>query len=118
MVHRPELHLRISIWDHRRRMAVHNRTHLRPRLIDFAVNEAFEVHRAATLIDRRAVEVVFEDVLGRHQCGRHAARHQVAVRILVVPRADMAKAIHDALVVQNMIGRHEVIDQRRISRTG
>ena len=43
---------------------------------------------------------------------------QIAVRILVVARADMAEAIDHALVVQDAVGRHEILDQRRIGGTG
>jgi hypothetical protein len=37
--------------------------HVRPRLVDRAVDEALEIRRAAALVDRRTVESIFDEVV-------------------------------------------------------
>ena len=79
--------------------------------IDLAMDVAFGVEPAAVGRNRLAVEAVFQDIVGGDRAGRDIARQQKAIGALVMPHADMAECIDDALVEQNMIGGDEVIDQ-------
>ena len=49
--------------DHARRVVVDHRVNVRPRLVDRAVDEALEIGRAAALVDRGAVERIFDDIV-------------------------------------------------------
>jgi hypothetical protein len=60
----------------------------------------------------RAIEFVLDDVLGGHGAGRHVARQQEAVGLLVVPHADVAEGVDHALREQDVVGVHQVFDQR------
>ena len=53
----------------------------------------------------------FEDVASRYAAGRHVARQQEPVRLLVVADADMAECVHYAVVVEDVVGRNEICDQ-------
>src|ERR1019366_7568220 len=64
------------------------------------------------------VQIEFHDVGGGHQCRRHAARQQIARRILVVAGGDMAKPVDHALVVKNAIRGDDIVEQRRIGGVG
>ena len=68
--------------DHARRMVVHYRVHIRPRLIDRAVNEALQIGRAAALVDRAAVERVFDDIVALDALRGAGARQQIMLRIV------------------------------------
>ena len=72
-------------------MVVHHGVHVRPRLVDGAVDEALEIRRAAALVDRRAVEGIFDDVVALDALGRTRPRQQIMLRIVGVPGADMAE---------------------------
>ena len=55
-------------------MRVHDGDHVRTRLVDFAMDVAFGEERASTvLIDRMAIEIEFQDVVGGDQFGRARA---------------------------------------------
>ncbi len=114
MKHRPKFYAGHPEWDHRRRMAVHDRLDLGMGLVDLAVDKSFEVDSAARLVDRIAVAVEFHDVGGGNQAGSHAARQQEMLGDFVVTHADMAEAVDDALIIEDAIGGDEVLDQRRI----
>ncbi len=43
--------------------------HVGPRAVDLAVDEALEIDRRASAVDRVAVEIEFDDVAARHQRG-------------------------------------------------
>ena len=90
--------------------------HVRPRLVDLAVDEALEEHAAAALVDGIAIEIELHDVGGGDVRRRHRARHQVAVRIGRVADADMAKGVEHALIGQNAVRRDEIVDQCGIDR--
>ena len=93
--------------DHARRMVVHHGVHVRPRLVDRAVDEALQIGRAAALVDRGAVERIFDDVVALDALGRAGAGQQIMLRIVRMPRADMAEGIDDALIGQNAVGGHQ-----------
>jgi len=115
---RPHPHLRDAERDHRRGMAVHHRHHVAARLVDFTVDEPFD-HAAAVLrIDRIGIEVVFHDVVRGHQDRRERARQQVAVWVARMAHAHMPIGIEHALLGENAVGGDEVLDERRVDRTG
>ena len=93
---------------------MHHRHDVRPRLVDFGVDEALQEHRSAARIYGVAVEVEFHDVVGRHQRRRQRARHQEMIGIGGMAGADMAKTIQHAEIGENAASGHDVIDQRRI----
>src|SRR5712692_9732481 len=99
-------------------MAVYDSLDVGPRLVDLAVDETLEVERAAARVHRHAVEVVLHDVGRGHQLGRDGARHQIAARVAVVPRAHVPVAVEHTLVDQNAVGGYQVLDQGRIRRAG
>ena len=80
-------------------------------LIDFAVDEALHIERSSPRLDRVAVEIELQDVVGRDQARSHAARQQKAPRVGLVPHADMAEAIDHALVGENAVGGDEIVDE-------
>ena len=57
-----------------------------------------------------AVEIELDDVVGGDERGRHAARDQEALGILRMAHGDMAEAVDDALLVENVIGIDEIVD--------
>src|SRR5208282_6886517 len=76
-------------------------------LVDRAVDEAFEIDRAAARVDGRSVEIELHDVLGRDQPRRHAARQEETPGIARDAQADMAEAVDHALVEQYPVGGGE-----------
>ena len=77
--------------DRARRMVVHHGVHVRPRLVDGAVDEALQIRRAAALVDRGAVESIFDDVVALDALRRARPRQQIMLRIVGVASADMAE---------------------------
>src|SRR6266536_2662915 len=99
-------------------MAVYHRFHIRPQLVDFAVDEAFD-HAAATLrINRIGVEVVFHDVAGGYQNRRERTRHQIAGWIARVADTHVSVGIEYALFSKDTIGCDKVLDACRIDSGG
>ena len=97
---------------HGGRMAMHHRHHIRTRLVDLAMDEAFEIDGAAIGGQRMAVDVEFDDVVRRHQGGRHVAGQQIALGIGVAAHAHMAERVHHALAEQDAVGDRQLLDQR------
>ncbi len=116
MKDRPQCHADDTERDHRRRVAVHDRLHLRARLVDLPVDKALQVAGAAARVDGVAVEIEFHDVGGGDQRRRHASRQQKAVRVPVVPGADMAKAVEHPLIGEDAIGGDKIADQLAVGR--
>ena len=96
--------------DHAFAVVVHDRHHVRPRLVERAVDEALEIGRAAARIDRVAFEREFHDVGGLDAVGRARAREQIALRIVGMARADMAEGIDDRLAGEDAVGGDELFD--------
>src|SRR5712691_6912601 len=65
-------------------------------------------------IDRLALAVELHNVGRLDEARRHAARQEEMLGLLVVAHADMAKPIDNALVVEDAVGRDEILDQRRV----
>jgi hypothetical protein len=82
--------------------------------VDFAMDVAFEIDGTSLRADGVSVAVEFHDVSRRDEAGRHAARQQEVLWVLVVAHADVAKTIDHALVIEDAIGRDEIVDQGRI----
>src|SRR5258706_4607475 len=99
-------------------MAVDYRMNIGARLINLAVNEALEKTRAAVRVDCIAVEIVLDDVGGRHQRGRYRARHQIAVRRTGMAQRDVAKTVDHALRGEYAARRGEVRDEFGRDRAG
>ena len=93
---------------------MHHRFDVCARLIDLAVDEPLEVELAVPRIHGVAVEIELDDVLRGDQLGRQRARKQIPVRVFVVTHADVPVTIDDTFFVQDMVGRDQIFDQRRI----
>ena len=113
---RLELHLADAERDHRRRMAVHDGVDVGPRLVDFAVDEALDVHEPPGLIDRIGIEVVLHDVGGGDDRRRLRARQEIAVRRMGMADRHMAVAVEHALVGEDAVRRDEVLDRGGVDR--
>src|SRR5260370_1260696 len=80
------------------------------RLVEARVDGTLRVGLASPRIGRRAVELEFHEVFGRHQLGRPRARHEVAVGAPGMPRADMAKGVDHAFAREDAVRYHELGD--------
>ena len=49
------------------RVVVHHGDHIRTLAVDRAVNRALGILRASAQVDRIAVEIIFDDVVERHE---------------------------------------------------
>ncbi len=95
--------------------------HVRPHLVDFAVDIAFgeqRRHRQAARVDGPAVEVDFQDIFFGNKVRRQAARHQKSVGIAIVPDRHVAPAIEQAVIRKDAAGGDQVFDQLRVRRPG
>ena len=92
-------------------MAVHDRHHVGPGAVDLAMDEALEIDAPGLAIARRAVQVELDDVAGLDGGGRHVARQQEMVRVLVVAHARMAEGVDHALVEQDVVGVDQILQQ-------
>src|SRR5580704_2467082 len=90
--------------DHARRVIVDHSLHVRSRLVDRAMDEALEVGRAAALVDRSAVERIFDDVVLLDALRRPRPRQQVMVGPLGMPRTHMSEGLDDPLARQDPVG--------------
>ena len=81
-----------------------------PGLIDLAVDVALPVQPGRIGCDGLAVEVDLDDVGTGDERGRHGARHEKAFGILGGAGADVAEAVQDAFVRQNMTRGDEIGD--------
>src|SRR5262245_61068662 len=79
-------------------MAMDDRLHVRPQLVDFAVDEPFDHAAAALWINRIGVKVVFHDVACGDQNRRERPGHQIAVWITGMTDAHVSVGIEHALL--------------------
>jgi hypothetical protein len=84
---------------------MNDRSYVRSLLVDRTVYETLEILRATSQIERIAVEVVLENVVGCYQRGRDVACEEIAIGIAIVTRAHVAEGVYDAL-----IGEYSVCD--------
>jgi len=92
-------------------MTMDDRHDIRPRAVDFPMDEALQVGPLSRFGQRLPIVPVADDVVPRDQPRCPIARQQKDLRVTIVPHTDMAKAIHDPLVVQNTIRLHELVDE-------
>src|SRR6185312_11563635 len=92
-------------------MRVDDSVDVRPGPVDLAGEEALAVVLLAAIRYRLAVEAEFADIAWRHDAGRDIARHDEALGILIVPRADMAEAVEDLVIEQDQIGERDIGDE-------
>src|ERR1700736_2162693 len=100
---RPQPFRRDAERDRAGAVVVHDRHDLWPRLVDRAVDEAFEVRLAALGIDRRAVEGELHQVGNFDAVGGARPRHQIAVGPLGMAHGDMAEPVDHAFVGENTV---------------
>ena len=98
-------------------MAVHDRLNIRPRLVNFAVDKTLEKTGAAIRVYRIAVQIVFDDVVGRDQRRRDRARHQITAGRLGMAQRNMTKAIDNPVGCKYAAGGGEIRDDRGGDRT-
>jgi hypothetical protein len=71
------------------------------------VDHPFGILADAGVARRLRFEVVFDEVVRRHQFGRSRARQQVAARIVGMAHADMPEGVDDAFVGDHAVGKRE-----------
>src|SRR5437868_5555491 len=103
--------------DDRRGVTVYDRMDVRPRTINFAVNESFQIG-TPIVVDEIAIQIERLDVVAADERRRHVSRKQEAIRLMRMTNADVAERIEHALVEQNVIRVDQVLDQLRIDAAG
>ena len=89
-------------------MAVNDRQHIGANLVDLAVDETLDIRAASAGVDRVIIEIVFHDVLGRYQGRRARARDEIMSWVFRRANADMAKAVEDILICQDVVREHQI----------
>src|SRR5437773_7983468 len=108
---RPHRHVGDAERHYRGGVVVHHRHHLRPALVDLAVDEAL-AHRFAPLrIERPAVEVVLHQVCELHALGRDRARYEIAVRVARRAQAHVPVGVDHAVLSEDAVSRDEVFER-------
>jgi hypothetical protein len=74
------------------------------------VDKPLEVQAPISGVKRVAVEIEFHNVIHGNEFWRHSPRHQEAVRVAIVPHADMPHCIEDALIRENSVGGHKILN--------
>jgi len=82
-------------------MAVDHAKYVRPRTVNFAVNEPLEEQCRIVGADAVAIEVVLHDIFRRHQSRGLAYGHQEAVGTTGMAGADMAEGVQDPHFVKD-----------------
>src|SRR5215510_9373610 len=85
--------------------------HVRPRLIDAAVDEALEIRRPVARVDRIAFERELHDVVLLDALGRTRSRQQEALGIVGMARAHMPERVHDTLMREDAVGGDDLFEQ-------
>src|SRR5437879_8794429 len=91
-------------------MVVHHRHHLRPALVDLAVDEALAHGFAPPRVERLAVEIVLHQVLELHALGGDRAREEITVRIARRTQAHVPVGVDHAVLRQDAVSRDEVVE--------
>jgi hypothetical protein len=84
--------------------------HVASRLVDLAVDEALAVQAGRVGRDRLAIEANLDDVGAGDECRRHGARYEKMIGIFRRPRGDMAEAVQNPLVSEDMTCRDDVLN--------
>src|SRR5437667_8423057 len=98
-------------------MIVHDSVHIRPRSVDFGMDESLGVQGSPFRIDRIALEIEFKQVRRRDKLRSERSRHDEAVRISRMPETHVSKPIEHALLSQYSIRSDKIFDQRGGHRT-
>ena len=93
---------------------MNHRHHVRPRLVNFAMNEALQKHGSTTVAHGVAIEIELHDVGGGDQRRRERPRHEKAIGIGRMTRADVAEAVENAKVGEDAAASHDIFDQSGI----
>src|SRR5438093_2681001 len=93
-------------------MAMRDGLNVWPRLVNFAVDETFEKTSSAIRVYRIAVQIVFNDVVGRNQRRRDRARHQITGGHLGMAHRNVTKAIDNPVGRKYAAGGGEIGDER------
>src|SRR5205807_6994610 len=88
----------------------HHRHHLRPALVDLAVDKALAHRFAPPLVERPAVEVVLHQILELHALGGDRAREEIAVRIARRTQAHVPVGVDHAVLRQDAVSSDEVVE--------
>src|SRR5664280_1599344 len=91
-----------------RAMVVAHRHDFRPRFVDFAVDYPLGILPDAGIAQRPGIEVVFDEVLRRHQLGCARARQQIAARMVGMAHADVPEGVDDALIGDHAVGERKL----------
>src|SRR4030095_16789927 len=92
-------------------MAVDDGLNVRSCLVDLAVDKALDETGAAIRVDRIAVQIVLDDVIGHNQRRRDRARHQITVGCRRMPQRDVPEAIDDSLHREYAASRGKIRDE-------
>src|SRR6266851_5245884 len=93
MVDRAQAYRGCAEWDHRRRMAVHNRHYIWPRLIDLAVNGCLQMRFPEFAPHWYTVQSEFHDIAFGDELRGHRARQQKVSRFLRVTHTHMTVCV-------------------------
>jgi hypothetical protein len=91
---------------------VYDGFHVGPRFVNFSMYEALSNSLMSARVDRIAIKVKLHDFVGRDQPRiRIDSVYEVMVRIHRMPHAQVAETIVHALVDQNVVCDHEIVNQ-------
>src|SRR5438552_9780743 len=116
VIDRPQLGVRDTERDHRSRMAMHDRHHVRPRAVDLAMNIALDEPLPALARQRLALRVELHHVRRRDQRRGARARHEEALRAAVAAGADMAVGVEHLVRGEDTARGDEILNQRTARR--
>ena len=97
-------------------MAMHDGHDIGAYTVDLAVDETFAIGCPFVAADGLTVEVQLHDVRRRHLSGRDRSRDQVSACPGRRANADVAEGVDDLLRDQDMVGGHDILDQRFAGR--
>ena len=92
-------------------MVMADGVHVRPRLVNAAVDHPFAVHLALGRRHRFGIEGEFEQVRRLDQFGTARPRQEIAPRIVGMAHADVAETVEHALMGDNAISKRKLIAQ-------
>ena len=95
-----------------RRVRVHDRVDVGPRLVNLAVNKAFQILIGTLSGDWLAVEVVFDEACRGDHARRNPARQKVMIRIGGAAHADVSGGVEETNQIggQRAVSDHEVVN--------
>jgi hypothetical protein len=76
------------------------------------MDEPLGIDWALLVAEHLTLEIELDDIGGTHPPGRHRGRHVEVIAVARASKAHMTEAIDDTVMVENMIGGDEIIDQQ------